>query len=166
MTQHRALRMLLVRPDRDGDKMNTWTTALGSAALALLLSACATQGGEQGALTDARECIDMVAGGLRPLAKERDQRFNGKVGAEVATCRGSDKAAVPRDLYKGSSQVDVHVGSLQIRGLDCKGISQAQGVCEWRRNARVESWLCSLCCRNPSDGFREVARSSLEPWRI
>ena len=114
--------------------MTRLTRSLAAATLAALLCACATQGGEQGALTDARDCIDMVAGGLRPLAKERDQRFNGKVGEDVATCRGSDKAAEFRTtpyvdwanywatgdsttLYPGTSNVGRHL-SANGRGID------------------------------------------------
>ena len=113
--------------------MNTLTRAFAIVAIALL-GACATSGGEKGALSDARECLDMVAGGLRPLATERDQRFNGKVGLDVATCRGSDKAAAFRKtpyvdwanywatgdaatLYPGTSAVGGHL-SANGRGVD------------------------------------------------
>ncbi len=62
-------------------------------ALALLaLEACTTLPAATVA-SDLRDCAGMVGGGLRPLAAARDERFNGKVGADVARCRGGDRAA-------------------------------------------------------------------------
>jgi len=60
-------------------------------ALLLVLAACASTDGP-GALANLADCTEMVAGGLRPLAAERDQRFNGKVGDAVARCRSGDRA--------------------------------------------------------------------------
>jgi hypothetical protein len=57
---------------------------------------------------------------------------------------GSDKAAVSRDLYKGPSQVDVHVGSLQIRGLDCREIRCAQGVINENARNMLEALANSI----------------------
>ena len=37
-------------------------------------------------------CIEAVLDGPRPIAETRDQRFEGKVGADSARCRGGDKA--------------------------------------------------------------------------
>ena len=60
------------------------------AAATALASAC-THIPPTMAVDDFKECAEMVAGGLRPLAADRDQRFNGKVGDAVARCRGGDK---------------------------------------------------------------------------
>ena len=72
--------------------MKTRVSGLLAAAV-LVLSACAGMGPGGGAGTDLNECVEMVAGGLRPLASARDERFNGKVGEDVARCRGGSKAA-------------------------------------------------------------------------
>ncbi len=69
-------------------KARAWLVA----ATMVVASGC-THVPPQQAASDFKECAEMVAGGLRPLAAERDQRFNGKVGDEVARCRGGDKAA-------------------------------------------------------------------------
>ena len=56
----------------------------------LLLSACATK-------RDAvSSCLDLVAGGLRPIAEDRAHRFLGKVQEDTARCRGGDKAVALR----------------------------------------------------------------------
>ena len=72
--------------------MTAWLTRWLPATMALLLAACAGITPEQAA-SDAKECAEMLAGGLRPLADERDQRFNGKVADAVARCRGGARAA-------------------------------------------------------------------------
>ena len=98
-----------------------------------LLSGCANLR-ESGALSDNRECVDMLAGGFRPLAGERAERFNGKVGEEVATCRGGTKASQFRkspyvdwsnywatgdatSFYPGTAAVGGHL-SANGRGID------------------------------------------------
>jgi len=44
-----------------------------------------------------RACLQILARGLRPLADERTQRFEGKVSAPVALCRGGSAALTGRD---------------------------------------------------------------------
>ena len=66
--------------------------------LPLLLSACAGLGVINPA-TQADEtaaCTRMVAEGLRPLADQREDRFNGKVSEAVAQCRGGAQAVQMR----------------------------------------------------------------------
>ena len=36
------------------------------------------------------DCLKLVHSGARPLADERNQRFEGKVGEPAADCRGGD----------------------------------------------------------------------------
>jgi Animal haem peroxidase len=62
--------------------LSVWTVLVGAV---LVLSACATR-------QDIVACLDVTAGGFRPIAKERDGRFLGKVHEETARCRGGDKA--------------------------------------------------------------------------
>jgi len=61
----------------------------------LLLAGCISTT-PQASLDDTRNCTAMVAGGFRKVADERGERFNGKVGEDVARCRGADKAAAFR----------------------------------------------------------------------
>ena len=92
-----------------------------------LLTGCATP-------EDTANCTAMVAGGFRKVADERGERFNGKVGEEVARCRGGDKAAAFRptpyvdwsnywatgdgtSLRPGTTGVAGHLGS-NGRGVD------------------------------------------------
>jgi len=100
--------------------------------LSLLLAACASPpDGQSSALDD---CVKMVAGGLRPLAAERGERFLGKVSGDVARCRGGDKAAAFRStpyvdwanywatgdassLSPGTTGVGLHL-SRNGRGID------------------------------------------------
>ena len=81
--------------------MNAWVKSLLLATLALTLAGC-TGVVPQQAASDFKDCIEMVGGGLRPLADTRDTRFNGKVGEDVARCRGGDKAAA----YRSTPYVD------------------------------------------------------------
>lgn len=60
----------------------------------LMLSAC--NGERQAALKSEAEslkaCAEMVNGGFLPIAETRDRRFNGKVEAATALCRGGARA--------------------------------------------------------------------------
>jgi len=58
----------------------------------ILLGGCATMPKE-----DTEACASMAAGGFRPVAKERDQRFEGKVQENTARCRGGANAVAYRD---------------------------------------------------------------------
>ena len=69
--------------------MSGW---LAACAMLLVLNGCASTSPSATA-SDFKECVEMLAGGLRPLADTRGERFNGKVADEVARCRGGDKAA-------------------------------------------------------------------------
>ncbi|MEP7100278.1 MAG: peroxidase family protein, partial [Burkholderiales bacterium] len=72
--------------------MNALVKCLLLTVVTTMIGACAAVTPQQAA-SDFKECAEMLAGGLRPLADERGLRFNGKVGDEVARCRGGDKAA-------------------------------------------------------------------------
>jgi hypothetical protein len=62
---------------------------IGGLAAALLSGCISTS--PTASLEDTRNCADMVLGGFRKIASDRSERFNGKVGEEVAKCRGGDK---------------------------------------------------------------------------
>lgn len=96
-----------------------------------LLGGCASSDGGK---SDFASCVDMVAGGFRPVAAERDQRFQGKVGEDVARCRGGDKPLAFRStpyvdwanywaagdastLAPGTTSVGLHL-SRNGRGID------------------------------------------------
>jgi hypothetical protein len=111
--------------------MRVWAV-LGLCAAALLSACVNVSVGTS--LADTKECTEMVAGGLRRLADERSERFNGKVAESVARCRGGDKAAAFRatpyvdwtnywatgdanSLLPGTTGVGLHV-SANGRGID------------------------------------------------
>src|ERR1035438_2789594 len=52
--------------------MNAWVKCLLLAATALLTSACSSVSAPS-AVSDVKECVEILADGLRPLAAERDQ---------------------------------------------------------------------------------------------
>ncbi|MES2068819.1 MAG: peroxidase family protein [Pseudomonadota bacterium] len=56
-----------------------------------LLAGCASQTTAADAARDAAACGEMAAGGFRPIASERNERFLGKVQEATARCRGGDK---------------------------------------------------------------------------
>ena len=60
------------------------------AAAALFMAGCAST------TPDRIACVEMTAGGFRPIANERATRFLGKVREETAQCRGGDKAVAGR----------------------------------------------------------------------
>ena len=70
------------------------------ATVVLLVLGCATTG-----LDDASSCVDMVSGGLRPIATDRAARFLGKVQEPTAQCRGGDRGTY-RDYVSGRGGVD------------------------------------------------------------
>jgi len=84
--------------------MNPRQSAWKVMTAALLLAASLLAGctAFDGTLADTDDCAKMLAGGLRPLADERMDRFNGKVGEPVARCRGGDRAA----QWRGTPYVD------------------------------------------------------------
>jgi hypothetical protein len=59
-------------------------------AAALIVLGCATTP------PDSVACLEMTAGGLRPIANDRASRFQGKVLEETARCRGGDRAVSAR----------------------------------------------------------------------
>jgi hypothetical protein len=69
------------------------------ASLTSILGACTTTPlpPPQTIADDVQACAAMVSGGLRPIATQADERFNGKVGEAVARCRGGDQAAEYRN---------------------------------------------------------------------
>ena len=105
------------------------STSLGATSL---LSSCANLDGKE-ILGDLVDCSRTVAGGLRPIAHERDQRFLGQVSPDMARCRGGDKAALAHGPYvdwslywgtgdlssltPGSTEVGGHL-SRNGRGID------------------------------------------------
>src|SRR5437667_12602343 len=69
-------------------------------ATALIVTLGATVAPVQAEDSDAdivKACLEILARGPRPLAKERPERFEGKVSFDaVARCRGGEKAAAAR----------------------------------------------------------------------
>ena len=59
----------------------------------ILVAGCASTPKE-----DLEACAAMAAEGFRPVAKDRDQRFEGKVQENTARCRGGEKAVAYRSL--------------------------------------------------------------------
>ncbi|MBL4828181.1 MAG: hypothetical protein JKY66_10815 [Spongiibacteraceae bacterium] len=55
---------------------------------ACLLNACS----ESSSLTNVQACINMAESGVRPISKDRSDRFLGKVEENTARCRGGEKA--------------------------------------------------------------------------
>jgi hypothetical protein len=80
--------------------LRTWSLV----AVAAFLGACGSTPlpPPQVVADDLQSCARMLAGGLRPIAGEADQRFNGKVSEPVARCRGGEQAA----RYRGTPFVD------------------------------------------------------------
>ncbi len=76
---------------RKGPPMSHVSRYLLAGSLVLLLTGCATTGRD-----DASACLDVVAGGLRPIATDRAERFLGKVHEATARCRGGDRAVAWR----------------------------------------------------------------------
>ena len=60
-------------------------------SLALVLSGCKKD-------TSLLSCADELSEGVRPFARERDQRFLGKVQQNTARCRGGERAVARRDV--------------------------------------------------------------------
>ena len=60
-------------------------------SLALVLSGCKKE-------TSLLSCADELSEGVRPFARERDQRFLGKVQQNTARCRGGVRAVARRDV--------------------------------------------------------------------
>lgn len=88
----------------------------------------------QASLDDTKACAAMVAGGFRKVADDRAERFNGKVGEDVARCRGGERAVAFRatpyvdwaqywgtgdsaSLLPGTTGVGSHLGA-NGRGVD------------------------------------------------
>ena len=99
-------------------------------ATGLALAGCATQ--DNAAIVSA--CGSMAAGGLRPLAIERTDRFEGKVQEDTARCRGGARAVagmgVPWVYWRnywatadsssraGRFDSGSHIFDRNIRGID------------------------------------------------
>jgi len=67
------------------DKILALLYALPCAAL---LAGCASPSSHE----ELADCAAMLSRGFRPVASERDQRFQGKVAEDVARCRGGERA--------------------------------------------------------------------------
>lgn len=65
-----------------------WGYGFCGLAAMLVLAGC----GDDERTADAKACVEMVRGGLRPIADDPSQRFLGKVEEATARCRGGDKA--------------------------------------------------------------------------
>ncbi|MEW9899056.1 peroxidase family protein [Chitinivorax sp. PXF-14] len=70
--------------------------------LVATLAGCASNPPQDEAPADAGDCGQMLLGGFRPIAAERDQRFLGKVQPATAGCRGGPRAKA----YMGLPYVD------------------------------------------------------------
>jgi hypothetical protein len=62
-----------------------------TASLALVLLGCKKD-------SSVVACVDELSEGVRPFARERDQRFLGKVQQNTARCRGGERAVARRDV--------------------------------------------------------------------
>jgi len=107
--------------------MKRKTLCVGVGAL-LLLSGCASSHKE------LKACAELVNGGFRPVAKERTERFLGKVQEATAECRGGERALAFRQtpyvdwanywatgdagsFYPGTDSIGGHLGP-NGRGID------------------------------------------------
>ncbi len=105
-----------------------------SLPILLLVTACANNPPIGDTVTETAACTEMVAGGFRPIASERSERFLGKVQEATAECRGGEKPLVFRktpytdwsnywaagdgsSLSPGSTAVGAHL-SRNGRGID------------------------------------------------
>ena len=71
---------------------------LCAALLALSLSSCDGPKRIKGIATGLIGCADEISTGVRPVARDRDRRFLGKVQSSTARCRGGETAVQRRDL--------------------------------------------------------------------
>src|SRR5882724_2545745 len=81
------------------DDMRTglWCFAIGAALIGTLgVSPAPVHAGDSDAEI-VKACLEILARGPRPIAKERTERFEGKVSFDaVARCRGGEKAVATR----------------------------------------------------------------------
>ena len=75
--------------------MKLKTLCVGAGAL-LFLAGCASS------TKELKACAELVNSGFRPIAKDRTERFLGKVQENTAECRGGDRAVA----YRGAPYVD------------------------------------------------------------
>ncbi len=73
-------------------------------------------------------CARLAAGGLRPIAQERAQRFRGKVQEDTARCRGGERAVAARSLpwvdwqqYWATGDASTRASSLTSGHLSANG---------------------------------------------
>jgi hypothetical protein len=94
--------------------------ALFTASLALVLLGCKKD-------ISVVACADELSEGVRPFARERDQRFLGKVQENTARCRGGERAVARRDVpwldwtnYFATGDQDTRSGlpTRNIRGIN------------------------------------------------
>lgn len=105
----------------------------GLLAVLISLAGCVSTT-PQASLDDTKSCTAMLAGGFRKVAEDRAERFNGKVGEDVARCRGGARAVAQRatpfvdwanywatgdmaSLLPGTTGVGSHLGA-NGRGVD------------------------------------------------
>ncbi|SEM12079.1 Animal haem peroxidase [Syntrophus gentianae] len=101
---------------------------LGVAAILLLLTGCTSS------IQELKSCAELVNSGFRPVARERTERFLGKVQENTAECRGGEKAvrfrstpyvdwanywatADSSSFYPGTTTIGGHLGP-NGRGID------------------------------------------------
>jgi len=101
---------------------------LGVAAMMFLLAGCTSS------VKELKSCAEVVNSGFRPVAKERTERFLGKVQESTAECRGGEKAVKFRNtpyvdwanywatadagsMYPGTTTIGSHLGP-NGRGID------------------------------------------------
>ena len=115
------------------------------AATTVLASAAARMSRQRWRSTTSRSARRWSAGGLRPLAADRDQRFNGKVGDAVARCRGGDKP----EAFRKTPYVDW--ANYWAAG-DATVFFPAP-----RRSA-------AICCRTAAESTARCSTSSTSAW--
>src|SRR5512137_1958922 len=110
---------------RPAMRRETYFAVMG---MILLLAGCTSSKQE------LKACAELVNTGFRPVAKERTERFLGKVQEATAECRGGEKAVAFRgtpyvdwanywatadasSMYPGTSSIGSHLGP-NGRGID------------------------------------------------
>jgi hypothetical protein len=80
-----------------GPRLSDLACALLLASAALAASTCVSRADDDD-LRIVADCLKLVKSGARPIAEDRTARFEGKVGAPAADCRGGEKALRQRGV--------------------------------------------------------------------
>lgn len=147
----------------------------GVIAVMLFLAGCTSSRQE------LKACAAMVNSGFRPVAKERTERFLGKVQEATALCRGGEKAVMFRGtpfvdwanywatgdastMYPGTDSVGLHIypngrgidGALLDLDVPAHGADQVQLVRQ-QRNLQGIPGGARRCGRTRPEGLGHYA---------